>query len=146
MCILPKRFPCHISLSTCVWGCSSASPRSHRRAARASYSEDSMNACVCLGDLHIARKQRKHHKGYSPGPLNKHAIFVLNKCCGTTQKITRDGTRTRNLLLTREAPYPLGHTSTCRCWWRYCMAVRPAIRNSRRYCYGACCDRTSFSQ
>lgn len=25
--------------------------------------------------------------------------------------ITRDGTRTRNLLLRREAPYPLGHTS-----------------------------------
>ena len=26
--------------------------------------------------------------------------------------ITRDGTRTRNLLLRREAPYPLGHTSS----------------------------------
>ncbi len=26
---------------------------------------------------------------------------------------TRGGTRTRNLLLRREAPYPLGHTSTC---------------------------------
>ena len=36
--------------------------------------------------------------------------------CGC-QKIygayTRDGTRTRNLLLRREAPYPLGHTSRC---------------------------------
>jgi hypothetical protein len=26
---------------------------------------------------------------------------------------TRGGTRTRNLLLRREAPYPLGHTSSC---------------------------------
>ena len=26
---------------------------------------------------------------------------------------TRDGTRTHNLLLRREAPYPLGHTSRC---------------------------------
>ena len=30
-----------------------------------------------------------------------------------TKKFTRGGTRTRNLLLRREAPYPLGHTSTC---------------------------------
>ena len=28
-------------------------------------------------------------------------------------KSTRDGIRTRNLLLRREAPYPLGHTSNC---------------------------------
>jgi hypothetical protein len=28
-------------------------------------------------------------------------------------EFTRDGTRTRNLLLRREAPYPLGHTSCC---------------------------------
>lgn len=28
-------------------------------------------------------------------------------------KYTRGGTRTRNLLLRREAPYPLGHTSWC---------------------------------
>jgi hypothetical protein len=28
-------------------------------------------------------------------------------------KNTRGGTRTRNLLLRREAPYPLGHTSNC---------------------------------
>ena len=27
---------------------------------------------------------------------------------------TRDGTRTHNLLLRREAPYPLGHTSCCK--------------------------------
>ena len=29
-------------------------------------------------------------------------------------KHTRGGTRTRNLLLRREAPYPLGHTSSCK--------------------------------
>ena len=33
------------------------------------------------------------------------------KCQST--KYTRGGTRTRNLLLKREAPYPLGHTSLC---------------------------------
>ena len=27
------------------------------------------------------------------------------------ERVTRGGTRTRNLLLRREAPYPLGHTS-----------------------------------
>ena len=32
--------------------------------------------------------------------------------CQST-KYTRGGTRTRNLLLRREAPYPLGHTSLC---------------------------------
>ncbi len=31
-------------------------------------------------------------------------------------KSTRGGTRTRNLLLRREAPYPLGHTSSCASW------------------------------
>ena len=32
--------------------------------------------------------------------------------CSQFSKSTRDGTRTRNLLLRREAPYPLGHTSS----------------------------------
>ena len=32
---------------------------------------------------------------------------------GRHAEYTRDGTRTRNLLLRREAPYPLGHTSKC---------------------------------
>lgn len=40
-------------------------------------------------------------------------------CTGKTEKgcphSTRDGTRTHNLLLRREAPYPLGHTSRCTC-------------------------------
>ena len=34
-------------------------------------------------------------------------------CCVGNEIGTRDGTRTRNLLLRREAPYPLSHTSCC---------------------------------
>ena len=35
-------------------------------------------------------------------------------CCVGNEIGTRDGTRTRNLLLRREALYPLGHTSCCK--------------------------------
>ena len=45
----------------------------------------------------------------------------MNQCSSTLARIsmqphnTRDGTRAHNLLLRREAPYPLGHTSS----WHY---------------------------
>ena len=50
--------------------------------------------------------------------LNVHAPFCvvrarISKRIARRQESTRDGTRTRNLLLRREAPYPLGHTSCC---------------------------------
>ena len=42
------------------------------------------------------------------------AMYAKTRCMcagGHVSKVTRGGTRTRNLLLRREAPYPLGHTS-----------------------------------
>ena len=39
--------------------------------------------------------------------------FVLAGAAAREKPNTRGGTRTRNLLLRREAPYPLGHTSSC---------------------------------
>ena len=42
------------------------------------------------------------------------AMYAKTRCMcaeGRLSKVTRGGTRTRNLLLRREAPYPLGHTS-----------------------------------
>ena len=41
------------------------------------------------------------------------ACVCVAAACAKVGKHTRGGTRTRNLLLRREAPYPLGHTSTC---------------------------------
>ena len=38
--------------------------------------------------------------------------FICFQTLLNINKSTRDGTRTRNLLLRREAPYPLGHTSS----------------------------------
>ena len=43
----------------------------------------------------------------------------------TSNIITRDGTRTRNLLLRREAPYPLGHTS-----YKFNLAPLPPSTNT----------------
>lgn len=40
-----------------------------------------------------------------------HGVFLEPTCCRCRN--IRGGTRTRNLLLRREAPYPLGHTSYC---------------------------------
>ena len=42
---------------------------------------------------------------------NEKVVPKLRPRRGTQEKHTRDGTRTHNLLLRREAPYPLGHKS-----------------------------------
>ena len=51
---------------------------------------------VSLACVKALCASRKRHRAL-PSVVNVHS--------------TRDGTRTRNLLLRREAPYPLGHTS-----------------------------------
>ena len=52
-----------------------------------------------------------------------------------THYFTRDGTRTHNLLLRREAPYPLGHTSN------YCSALNTSVakptRGGRSICFAS---------
>ena len=53
--------------------------------------------------------QKPAHSTKSPR-LSLKLIFSAHSCEDVN---TRGGTRTRNLLLRREAPYPLGHTSTC---------------------------------
>ena len=35
------------------------------------------------------------------------------KCCDNQQKYDHDETRTRNLLIRSQTPYPLGHAATC---------------------------------
>ena len=52
-------------------------------------------------------------KGNTPSLLPQAAWGQWTLYGTWTKKFTRGGTRTRNLLLRREAPYPLGHTSTC---------------------------------
>ena len=49
--------------------------------------------------------------GHIAGDHEAHIRSILTLQCLVLQfKYTRGGTRTRNLLLRREAPYPLGHT------------------------------------
>ena len=47
----------------------------------------------------------------SPRQLNGSSLGPTQLRCSKTLNNTRGGTRTHNLLLRREAPYPLGHTS-----------------------------------
>ena len=46
------------------------------------------------------------------GDMRPSVHFGIVAIGSQNRKNTRDGTRTRNLLLRREAPYPLGHTSS----------------------------------
>ena len=59
---------------------------------------------ACMMPLHYMR----HCGAESRGQLAGLAFSPRRTDCTTN---TRGGTRTRNLLLRREAPYPLGHTS-----------------------------------
>ena len=78
--------------------------------------------CVCA-----CRQQQK-----GPGLESLNALQHLGRSCernGDTPQAqsgtTRDGTRTHNLILRGEAPYPLGHTSNSHsCEQQVCLFVR----------------------
>ena len=81
--------------------------------------------------MSLMRHENMHEGSASRGACAFHVLdfykAVAKQCCGmidsavakqisighrcTRHESTRDGTRTRNLLLRTEAPYPLGHTS-----------------------------------
>ena len=59
---------------------------------------------------------------------------AATRCCAASwRQATRDGTRAHNLLLRREAPYPLGHTSSCHLYFaqlRQLLRLAARSRNS----------------
>ena len=81
-----------------------------------------------------ARKRRPNHRamgtqlgqawGQKPSDLGKETSRAA-AARPMSQSDTRGGTRTRNLLLRREAPYPLGHTSAYACCINAYMQFRP---------------------
>ena len=54
---------------------------------------------------------------------------------------TRDGTRTRNLLLRREAPYPLGHTSSAKTSFQTPRILRTPLPDFSKLCVFPCLPR-----
>ena len=59
--------------------------------------------------------------------LSRSSFAEVAATKASTSKSTRGGTRTRNLLLRREAPYPLGHTSSYRSLPNMCF-IMPSDR------------------
>ena len=84
-------------------------------------------ACFRFRHAHLGKRRRRALL-FSRRSVRSQDLFQswtsahFHSCLGVQN--TRGGTRTRNLLLRREAPYPLGHTSGCEPSWCVGLTAR----------------------